>query len=238
MADTKLSVPADAFVELGRIRFNETTFNGLLTRVTDLATRTIPGADQVSITLVGCGGAHTEAYTGELALAVDEAQYRQGQGPCLAAAAYNTTVRVTDMTTEDRWPHWAGEAVIAGLRSSLSIGLPMHEAVTGALNLYANRPANFSDDAVLIAQSFAGYAAVAMTNAHLYETQRTLAQHMQAAMLNRAVIEQAKGIIMAQRRCTADEAFAILSKISQDTNRKVRDVAAGLVAHAASTAQS
>jgi AmiR/NasT family two-component response regulator len=77
-----------------------------------------------------------------------------------------------------------------------------------------------------------------MTNAHLYETQRTVAQHMQAAMLSRAVIEQAKGIIMAQRRCTADEAFAILSKISQDTNRKVRDVAASLVAHAASTAQS
>jgi AmiR/NasT family two-component response regulator len=111
----------------------------------------------------------------------------------------------------------------------------MHEAVTGALNLYATRPAIFNDDAVLIAQTFACYAAVAMTNAHLYETQRTLAHHMQAAMRCRAVIEQAKGIIIAQRRCTADEAFAILSKTSQDTNRKVRDIAATLVADAAMT---
>jgi GAF domain-containing protein len=235
VTDTKPAVPADAFVELGHIKFNETTFSGLLTRVTNLATRTISGADQVSITLVGSGGSHTAAFTGELALALDEVQYKYGQGPCLSAAAYDTTVHVADMATESRWPHWAGEAVIAGMHSSLSIGLPMHETVTGALNVYASRPAAFSDDAVLLAQTFADYAAVAMTNAHLYETQVTLAQHMQAAMRSRAVIEQAKGIIICERRCTVDEAFAILSKVSQDANRKVRDVAAALVARAAAT---
>jgi GAF domain-containing protein len=227
------AVSGGAFVDLGRIRFNEITFSGLLTRITHLAARSIPGADQVSITLVGPAGAHTEAFTGDLALVLDEVQYKHGQGPCLTAAAYNTTVHVTDMAAEDRWPQLAGEALAAGIHSSLSIGLPMHETVIGALNLYATRAANFSDDAVLLAQTFADYAAVAMTNAHLYETQRTLAQHMQAAMRSRAVIEQAKGIIMSQRRCTADEAFEILSKISQETNRKVRDVAAALVTRAA-----
>jgi AmiR/NasT family two-component response regulator len=55
---------------------------------------------------------------------------------------------------------------------------------------------------------------------------------MQAAMGNRAVIEQAKGIIMGERRCTPDEAFKILAKLSQDTNRELRDVAAALVASA------
>jgi AmiR/NasT family two-component response regulator len=52
-------------------------------------------------------------------------------------------------------------------------------------------------------------------------------------MQSRAVIEQAKGIIMVERRCPADEAFAMLTKISQNSNRKVRDVAAALVARAA-----
>jgi transcriptional regulator with GAF, ATPase, and Fis domain len=121
------------------------------------------------------------------------------------------------------------------IHSSLSIGLPMHQAVTGALNVYASRSAGFSDDVVLLAQTFADYAAVAMTNAHVYETQATLAQHMQAAMQSRAGIEQAMGIIMGERRCTADEPFAILSKISQGCNRKVRDVAAALLARAAAT---
>jgi AmiR/NasT family two-component response regulator len=55
---------------------------------------------------------------------------------------------------------------------------------------------------------------------------------MYAAMESRAVIEQAKGIIMGERRCTADDAFALLTKVSQDSNRKVRDVAAALVARA------
>jgi len=89
-----------------------------------------------------------------------------------------------------------------------------------------------NDDAIILAQTFAGYAAVALANAHLYDVTATLAQHMQAAMESRAVIEQAKGIVMGERRCTADEAFRILSKLSQDSNRKVRDVAAALVARA------
>jgi len=232
MTHTKLAIPAGAFAELARIKFNETTFHGVLTRVTEVATRTIPGAYQVSITLAGAGGAHTAAQTGELALALDEVQYRLGQGPCLAAAVADATMHIADMGVESRWPDWASEAVAAGVHSSLSIGLPVHQTVTGALNVYATQPAAFSEDAIQVAQTLAGYAAVAMTNAHLYETQATLAHHMQAAMQGRAVIEQAKGIIMGQRRCTADEAFDILSKTSQDTNRKVREVAAALVARA------
>ncbi|MBQ0991049.1 GAF and ANTAR domain-containing protein [Micromonospora sp. H61] len=233
MSDVDPLLPAVAFAELGRIKFTETDFSGVLSRVAGLATRTVPGADQVSVTLVGAGGAHTAAFTGELALALDEAQYEQGQGPCLVAAAANVTVHVVDMTAESRWPDWAGQAVAAGAHSSLSIGLPMHESVTGALNLYATRPDAFRAEAVTLAETFGDYAAVAMTNAHLYDTQVTLAQHMQAAMKSRAVIEQAKGIIMGERRCTADEAFTILAKISQNSNRKLRDVAAALVARAA-----
>jgi AmiR/NasT family two-component response regulator len=82
----------------------------------------------------------------------------------------------------------------------------------------------------MLAQTFAGYAAVALANAYLYYSTADLARHLQTAMTSRAVIEQAKGIIMAERRCTADEAFAFLTAVSQETNRKVRDVAATLVA--------
>ena len=55
---------------------------------------------------------------------------------------------------------------------------------------------------------------------------------MSKAMDSRAVIEQDKGILMGERRCSADDAFAILAKISQDTNRKLRDVATALVEQA------
>jgi GAF domain-containing protein len=136
------------------------------------------------------------------------------------------------MDQETRWPDFTPGAVEAGVHSSLSIGLPVHEFVTGALNVYATKPDAFDDDAIVLAQTFAGYAAVALANAHRYDTQASLAQQMQAAMENRAVIEQAKGIIMGDRHCGPDEAFQILSQLSQDTNRKLRDVANALVASA------
>jgi GAF domain-containing protein len=229
--------PYDAFSELGRIRLADIDIDTLLDKIAHLAKRSIPGASEVSVTLLHGNTPVTAAFTGELALALDEKQYERGYGPCMDAADTTTSLIVPDTGSEERWPGWAAVAAQAGVHSSLSVGLPVHEHVTGALNIYATTPKAFDDGAVAIAQTFAGFAAVGLANAHLYATQATLAGHMQKAMDNRAVIEQAKGIIMAERRCTPDQAFAVLSKQSQDTNRKLRDVASALVENAYRTAQ-
>lgn len=186
----------------------------------------------MSVTLVRRRGAYTAAFTGDLALNLDESQYESGYGPCLDASVASATVSEPEIAGETRWPQWAGRSRELGVHSSLSIGLPVHDTVTGALNIYATKPNAFDDDAITLGQTFAGYAAVALANAHLYDITADLAGQMQAAMESRAVIEQAKGVIMGDRRCTADEAFRILTKISQGSNRKLRDVAAALVARA------
>jgi GAF domain-containing protein len=222
--------PAAAFAEFGRIKLGETDLHGVLTRVAELARSTLPGADEVSITLVRDGRPYTAAYTGEIALQLDERQYERDAGPCLQAASEKVTISVPDTARDTRWDGWAPKAAAAGVGSVLSVGLPILESVTGAVNIYGLRPRAFGDDTVQLAQRFAGYATVALANAHLHDSTANLAQHMQAAMESRAVIEQAKGIIMGERRCSADEAFAVLTKISQDSNRKLRDVAAALVA--------
>ena len=235
MAEIQHMDPSDAFALLGRIKLSDTDIDGVMQQVADLAQQTIPGATDVSVTLLRSKGAHTAAFTGDLALALDEWQYEHGHGPCLVAAETTATLSVTDMTHETRWQDWADRCVRAGAHSSLSIGMPIHDSVKGALNVYASKPQAFDDEAILLGQTFADYAAVALANAHLYDSQTTLAQHMRAAMDARAVIEQAKGIIMGERRCTAEEAFAILARNSQNTNVKVRDIAAALVARAAIT---
>jgi GAF domain-containing protein len=221
--------PHEAFAELGRIRLADVTIDALLDRVAQLAKRAIPGASEVSVTLLHGDSPQTAAFTGELALALDEMQYERGHGPCLDAADSIASLVVPDTSSEDRWPGWAAIAARAGAHSSLSVGLPVHEHVTGALNIYSTTANAFDDDAITIAQTFAGFAAVGLANAYLYETQATLAGHMQKAMESRAVIEQAKGIIMGERRCTPEQAFAVLTKLSQDTNRKLRDIATDLV---------
>ncbi|MEV2240337.1 GAF and ANTAR domain-containing protein [Micromonospora sp. NPDC049891] len=236
--DEASQVPEAAFTELGRIRLDETSVEDMLQRVSQLASRTVPGSRDVSVTLVRAGNARTLASTSDLAKDLDDWQYRNGFGPCLDSSPSGGSVSVPDTAAEPRWPGWARYARDRGVGSSLSIGLPIQEAVVGALNVYAERAHAFDAEAVNLAERFAAYAAVALANAHLYDNAASLAEQMQEAMRGRAVIEQAKGIIMGERRCSPEEAFALLSKISQDTNRKVRDVAAALVARAADSPRS
>jgi GAF domain-containing protein len=222
----------DVFGRLRLIKVGEADLDGAANHVVHLAKHLLPGAAEVSVTLLRGADALTVASTGALALTLDAWQYDSGDGPCLDAAASAATVHAHDLSSESRWPRWVQRAAGMPARSVLSIGLAVHETVAGALNVYALQPGAFDDDEVVLAQTFARYAAVTLANAHLYDAQAALAQHMQAAMKSRAVIEQAKGIIMGDRRCTPDEAFTILTKLSQDTNRKLRDVAAILVAEA------
>ncbi|MGN9809519.1 GAF and ANTAR domain-containing protein [Micromonospora sp. BQ11] len=229
--------PESAFTELSRIRLDEVGLDDMLQRIAQLANRTVPGTRDVSVTLIRGQDRRTPAFTSELAKDLDDWQYQRGFGPCVDSSPSGDSVSVPDMAAEPRWPDWAEYARGRGVGSSLSIGLPIQDAVVGALNVYAEQAHAFDAAAVALAERFAAYAAVALANAHLYDTTATLAEQMQEAMRNRAVIEQAKGIIMGERRCAPEEAFAILSKLSQDTNRKVRDVAAILVARAVGTAR-
>lgn len=218
-----------AFMELGRIELADNDLDGVLRKVADLAKASIENVEAVSVTLVLAGEPSTAAHTGDLALALDERQYEVGFGPCLDAAKNQDVYVIPDTADDGRWPTFSAAAADQGARSTLSVGIPVRDVVTGALNIYALTPNVFDDDAIAIARTFAGYAAVALANAHLYETTSALAAQMADAMSSRAVIEQAKGVVIAQQHVDADEAFAILSRASQAANRKLRDIAQAVV---------
>ena len=225
--------PLVAFAELGRMKLGERDLQAVLGRVAELARQTLPGVAGASVTLVESDRAFTAAFSGQLALDLDETQYQYGFGPCLEVAQSAGTVTVPDMAAETRWPAFARQALAAGVHSSLSVALPLQEAVLGALNIYATQPAAFDQDGIEMARTFAGYAAVAIANARLYQNTATLAEDMRRAMETRAVIEQAKGILVAQQHCTPEQAFELLTRLSQTTHRKLRDCAADLVASTA-----
>jgi GAF domain-containing protein len=214
--------------ELGRIDLGEGDLPQVLSRVAELARTAIPGADHVSVTLLDDSGPGTAAYLGEVAVYLDERQYERRRGPCLDAAESGDVVVIDDMATEDRWPDYTPYAVAQGIRSSLSMGLP-RGSVSGALNLYGRGVRAFDAQARELAGSFADYAAVPLANARLYHNATTLSRQLEEAMNSRAGIEQAKGILMALHGCSPQEAFEMLSRESQQTNRKLRDVAADLL---------
>jgi GAF domain-containing protein len=219
----------EAFAELSRIVLGEQPLPAILERVVQIAKRVLPVPTEASITLITGDDPATVASTDEVAIALDERQYDAERGPCLDAASSGQLIVIDDLTTDTRWPRYAESAVDRGVRSSMSVPLPIQRNVMGALNFYATDSAVFEDNVVELAETFAGHAAVAVANAHLFETTVTLADQMHRAMASRAVIEQAKGIIMRDRGCSPDEAFNALVRLSQQSHLKLRDVAERLV---------
>jgi GAF domain-containing protein len=218
------SQPIDAFAQLGQITPSELSLSEVFQRVVDLAARTITQVSAVSVT----EDAHTPASSGAVALVLDESQYELGHGPCLHAAAATTVELISDMSAEPRWPDWTARAVAAGIHSSLSIGLPTHASVARALNIYATEPGAFDDDAIAVAQAFASFAGLAAANVDLAGTRTALLRDSETAMDADIVVEQAKGIVMAEQGCTAADALAILTTMAQHTGRTVHDVAQAL----------
>jgi transcriptional regulator with GAF, ATPase, and Fis domain len=134
------------------------------------AVHTVPGAQYAGITVVQARQAvNTRAATDELVRKIDEAQYETGQGPCLDAAYQMRTVRLSDMTTEQRWPEFTGRASDMGIGSMLSFQLYVTQDNLGALNLYSTHADAFHDESEDVGLLFAAHAAVAMAGARQHE---------------------------------------------------------------------
>ena len=221
--------PRSAFAELSKIMLAEQPLSATLERVAELAKQTIPGAAEVSVTLMQEGHVVSAAFTGALAAQLDERQYEAGFGPCMDAALSGAIITISDTTDSAAYPDFGRVAARQGIKHTMSIGLPVARRTIGGLNIYATDDTPFDEPAQELATAFASYAAVAVANAGVYATTATLAANLQRALESRGVIDQAKGILMGRHGITSDAAFEMLSKQSQLANRKLRDIATDLV---------
>jgi len=225
---------SDARLQLGGLVLGAQPLTETLRVVARLAASTIPGVDEVSLTLVNeVDKTQTAAFSGSLAATLDERQYESGFGPCLAAAQKGSVVRIDNTSTATSHPDFAAIARRRGVRSALGMSLPMPAKVVGAMGLYRlSGEGPVSSEAEAVAASFATAVGVALANAVLIDGLQRRATQLEKAMLSREVIEQAKGIVMQLGRCEAEEAFRLIARQSQRTNRKLRDVATDIVAGA------
>jgi len=181
---------------------------------------TIPGADDATISLVqGRRRVSSAAATGERARQFDDLQQEVGQGPCLSSMYDQVTVRVDDLASDPRWPELGRRATAElGVASMLCIQLFVDESDLGALNVLSGSPGAFTDESERIGLLFASHAAIALAGAQDLT-------HITSALANRDLIGQAKGILMERYKITGDMAFGLLAKASQDTNRKLVEIA-------------
>ncbi len=114
------------------------------------------------------------------------------------------------------------------MRSTLSLPLNTEDSILGALNLYSRQVSAFDGNDQIVSV-FVAHAATSLANSHAYWAAQTLNEQLQEALESRAVIEQAKGVLIVEHRCDPDDAFEMLRTRSQRENRKLRDVATGIV---------
>jgi GAF domain-containing protein len=214
---------------LSRILLVDRPLGEVLEEVALLAKRVLPETPEVSVTLLSGGHAETAAFTGSLAVHLDERQYERGFGPCLDAAVSGEKVPLVMADPDNPYPDFARIAQRQGVTHSLSVGLPVTAPTVGALNLYSSTGRPFSDDAIRIVGIFASFAAIVVASAGLHRDLANLTGQLKTAVRSRAVIDQAKGIIMARDRCTDQEAFEVLVRTSQKRNVKLRLLAEQLV---------
>lgn len=210
---------AEQLAEMARSLQAEDDTEKMLDQMVTAAVALIPGVDEASISVViGRRDMTSQSPTGEMPRQVDAVQAEVGEGPCLDAVFEHQTVRVPDMANEPRWPRFARRAVEAGALSMLAFQLYVERDNLGALNLYSRRPHAFDEESERVGLLFASHAAVAFAEARQQD-------QMNAGFDTRDLIGQAKGILMERYKISAVSAFAVLVRVSQNSNRKLRDVA-------------
>jgi len=196
---------------------------------------TVPDCEEAAITVLAGGAAEIVARYHKTSDPVAEpvravlAEQLIKAGPLHDALMYAEPRRIGDLAADNRWPEFAAAAINAGYRSCLFLPLPAEGQTAAAFSLFSAKPDAFGSTSYDIVLLFALHAGVAFDNVQLFNDSRTLVEQLRSALVTRAVIGQAQGILMHRYGVPADVAFEVLKRGSQDVNVKLRQLSLELV---------
>jgi transcriptional regulator with GAF, ATPase, and Fis domain len=226
----RLDLTTEALASLRDIFAAEEPLATAVERVAVTASRLIPDAHAVTITRLGRHEPDSVAWTDERYLEIDKHQHAADRGPCLEAARSLRPVRASTNDHREQWPEFSAAAERIGVQAYLSVPLLLEvegreSELVGALNLYSHTAAAFDPFDEALMRLFSVAATQAISNAARWQQSRDQVRNLEIALASRAEIDQAKGILMAVHRCTAEKAFEKLVELSQRRNVKVRQIA-------------
>ena len=214
---------AEALAEAAREINSPRDLNATLDAIVHSARRSLPGIDEVGISIAHRDGTiETRAATGDLVWELDKVQYALNEGPCVYAIENEKVVVVNDIRHDQRWPRYVPKALELGIASQMGVRLYVEDKTLGGLNMYSTSTETLDEEVEQIAELFAVHAALALGRARHEE-------NLNAAMSTRRVIGQAVGMVMERYALDEESAFGYLTRVSQQANVKLRDVAQELV---------
>ncbi|OBG24602.1 ANTAR domain-containing protein [Mycobacterium sp. 852002-51057_SCH5723018] len=208
--------------ELAASFAGENAVDEALGRVTAAAVALMQGVDYADVLLIEDGEFRSLKPTAPIMIELDTTQCELEEGPCVEAAAVDAVIRSPDVGNDPRWPRFGAAAAEAGVGGVVSYQLYTYSKGSGALNLFSRSTGTFDPEVETIGAMLATHAAALIISANR-EHQFT------SALTSRDVIGQAKGIIMERFHVDAVRAFELLTRLSQDRNTPVRQIAQELV---------
>jgi GAF domain-containing protein len=217
---------ADALATAARDINAPRDLESTLDAIVRVAARSLPGIDHAGISIAHRGGQiETKAGTDPLVWDLDALQQALGEGPSVHAVASQQLTVVDDLRNKQRWPRYVAGALEHGLKAQLGIRLHVEDETLGSLNLYSTEKATIHPEVVHSAELFATHAALALCRARREE-------ELTAALHSGRVIGMALGLVMERFSLDHERAFDYLTRISQQSNTKLRDIAQEMVENA------
>ena len=198
-----------------------------LSQLTALAASQVPGCAAANITvwrdgeLAGHASSHPEP---SRLVAI---QITCGRGPLIDAITDGSPVDCADTLTETRWPEFVAAALRIGVRNTVT--LSRSGDVVIALSLFGLRPRAVKADQLQLAELLVAYGGALVGAVSDYDESRRVATQLRDAAPARAIVDQAKGILMHALGCTADEALERMREVSQRSNLRATEVARRVV---------
>jgi hypothetical protein len=197
------------------------SFAEAVERLAAFGAEAVPGAVRCSVALIGEGGPATITGAGPAAATLDEIEYATSTGPGLESARTRALVTSPNLLAEARWPDLTSAAVQAGAHSVVAVPLDIQRDSVGALSVYADTRDGVTPPVLLTVMAIANQAEVLLGAIRRRDT-----------LLENAAVDRAAGVLIAQRNCGVDEAYAFVNDTAERLGLDRRTVADRLIAAA------
>ena len=215
--------------ELTSLLITADTMADAMDRLAAFAVDAVPGATVCSVTLIGDGAPRVHACSEAAARTLDDVQFATGRGPGLDATRTRTVVTCDDLAADERWPEFARSARDVGVHSVAALPLDIRRHTVGALNLFGSAPGGIDPSALIIAMAVVGQAEVLLSEVARRNEQNATTTDLVTSLRSGATIDHAIGVIVAQRGCGVQDAYAVLHDTSRRLGLRPHEVAERLV---------
>jgi len=201
----------------------------LLTQLTERCSELLDIASAGLLLADSRGQLHLMAATSKRTHDLELFQLHHDEGPCLECYATGEGVNVSDLRAETgRWSQFAPAAIKAGFAAVHAVPMRAGGTVVGALNLFGSTIGALDPADLLVGQTLAHIATVAILQANAPAPDTVLPQ-LQSALASRVVVEQATGFLRQHLDVSINEAFEMIRRYAQANGDHLTDVARTLV---------